>query len=405
MYGDSGRSLQKETYMIRGKFNVLLDQSFGSSGKGKMSAWLTDRFGVTHVSSSNFANAGHSVVFSDGMKFVAKAIPTAAALKRAKGLGMQCFISPGSGFSPEQMIKEWDEAGRPNVFVHSRANIVTAHHAERERNGSESTKHIASTMQGTATAISDKILRRPNVMLTGNVPWLEVSAALGNEAASEARDKIRILDALDFRTMMHEVIGSGTTWFHEGSQGYALSIDHGFQYPMCTSRNCTLQAAMDQMAVPPGMVGDVYLNLRTFPIRVGNVVEDGKQVGYSGDFYPDSRELTWEQIGQDAGMPPEEIAKLAENERTTVTKRIRRVSTFSFEGLKDAVRVNGATKLCVNFVQYLDWNDKGLKGGREAFEKLSKKTREFIDRVEAEANVPVVLVGTGASHDDIISLL
>ena len=38
---------------------------------------------MTHVSSSNFPNAGHSVVFEDGWKFVAKAIPTAAALKKA----------------------------------------------------------------------------------------------------------------------------------------------------------------------------------------------------------------------------------------------------------------------------------------------------------------------------------
>jgi adenylosuccinate synthase len=201
------------------------------------------------------------------------------------------------------------------------------------------------------------------------------------------------------------MINEGATWLHEGSQGYALSIDHGSHYPSCTSRNCTLQAAMDHMAIPPSMMGDVYLNLRTFPIRVGNVYEDGVQKGYSGDFYSDCEELTWDQIAKQSGMPSEEAEKLGERERTTVTKRIRRVSTFSWIGLKDAVRTNGVTKISVNFVQYLNWKDAGIKGGRTSFNKLSKESREFIQKVEDVANVPVVLIGTGAHHKEIINLL
>jgi adenylosuccinate synthase len=160
---------------------------------------------------------------------------------------------------------------------------------------------------------------------------------------------------------------------------------------------------MDQMAVPPADVGDVYLNLRTFPIRVGNVVEDGKRMGYSGDFYPDCKELSWEQIAAEAGMPTAEATSLTERERTTVTKRIRRVCNFSFHGLKDAVRVNGATKLILNFVQYLDWKDAGLKGGPEVFTELSSKTRALIDRIEDVTGLPVVLIGTGPLNDEVIA--
>jgi adenylosuccinate synthase len=104
-------------------------------------------------------------------------------------------------------------------------------------------------------------------------------------------------------------------------------------------------------------------------------------------------------------MPEYEAKKLVERKLTTVTKRLRRVSTFSWIGLEDAVATNGATKLSLNFVQYLDWKDNGLRGGREAFRMLSKKTRAFIDRIESIVNVPVVLIGTGADHEDIISLL
>jgi adenylosuccinate synthase len=398
--------------MKTGKFNVVLDQAWGSSGKGKISTWLADHYNVTKVSSANFPNAGHSAVFENGTKFISKAIPTSAILKKVMGLGMECFLSPGSGLFPKQLIKEWDETGRPNIYVHSRASIVTNEHAAREREGKDSTKHVASTMQGSGTAISDKILRKPDVGLMDSFPnhvnFLNATDPDINkilEKNPEDIEKIKIIQPMEFRNIVHSMIEEGATLLHEGSQGYALSIDHGSHYPSCTSRNCTLQAAMDYMAIPPSMVGDVYLNLRTFPIRVGNVYEDGVQKGYSGDFYPDCEELTWSQIAKQSGMPESEAKILEERERTTVTKRVRRVSTFSWIGLKDAVRTNGATKICINFVQYLNWKDAGLKGGRKVFNDLSKESREFIEKVEEIANVPVVLIGTGALHKEVINLL
>ena len=401
--------------MQTGKFNVLLDQAWGSSGKGKISTYLADKHGVINVSSANLPNAGHSAVFSDGTKFISKAIPTALILKKVSGLGMVGFISPGSGFTPKQLLKEWYECGKPRIFIHDRALYVTDHHALREREGADSTKHIASTMQGSGTALSDKILRKPDASVVASRKLENVFSDLlssdadcqkyvGENGITEALEKINVISAMEFRNLTHSIINEGNTWLHEGSQGYALSIDHGSHYPECTSRNCTLQAAMDYMAVPPSMVGDVWLNLRTYSIRVGNVVENGEQKGYSGGFYEDSQELTWDEVARRSGMPKEEAANLAERERTTVTKRIRRVSTFSWIGLKDAVRVNGVTKMSVNFVQYLNWSDNGIKGGKEALQSLSSETRDFINKVEDVSGIPVVLIGTGALHNEIIDL-
>lgn len=400
--------------MQDGRFNVILDSFWGSSGKGKVSAWLADQFGSTKVSSSNFPNAGHSAVMPDGTKFVAKAIPTAAILKKWRGLAMDCYLSPGSGYDPAQLVKEWGEAGRPEISIHARASVVTHEHALREQEGRDSTKHIASTMQGSGAAIADKVMRRPDVLLAGTrsleewVSFVRMSNPAAHKVLEDRSDveeflqKVRVVDPPDFRGVVYGALKGGASWLHEGSQGYALSIDHGSHYPACTSRNCTVQAALDHMGVPPQALGDVYLNLRTYPIRVGNVVEDGQTVGFSGDFYPDCREVTWEEVARTAGMPAEEAVALAERERTTVTKRVRRVCTFSFIGLKDAVRTNGATKLVLNFVQYLNWADAGLRGGNEAFRKLSRESRDFIARVEEAAGIPVVLVGTGAGHEDMI---
>jgi adenylosuccinate synthase len=757
-----------------GKFNVLIDQAHGSSGKGAVSTRLADVFSVTNVSSANMPNAGHSAAFPD-RKFVAKAIPTAAILKAVKGMDMTCWVSPGSGFTWAQLVKEWEECGRPTLKIHGRASIVTPGQVDRERVGFESTAHIASTMQGSGTALADKLLRRPGVALAGNTPE-SFKLLTGVELDP---DGVSVLRAEDFRDeVQSRILDGGQTWLHEGSQGYALSLDHGNQYPAClsgdsrvlmadgstkkirkilvgdvvlsmdesgktvpkkvqnfwrketgsktwynvvtetsvfnphdqqwvgpkltgdhrvmttrgkvetrdlkrgdqvfvneseivgdglqvflgsmlgdgtvpackknkhrakiqlqhgpkqagylsakasilrdyiggsertvlnghgsfkeggsshryessaslsvmrvatrlgcygnkkpdmkaivesidvrglaiwfqddgrfkravngpevifytngfskeecselcknlsakfdmtfsvnvsgkdrdgsrveeptvrlsrhdhdrwfsmisryvhpdlqyklpdgfragwswndrgdvrcmtetvidivtprdfrtsglcydievedthnffvkndkgafnvencTSRNCTVQAAMDYMAIPPRALGDVYLNLRTFPIRVGNLQDaSGAMQGYSGDFYPDQEELTWDEVARRAGMPDQERLALAERERTTVTKRIRRVATFSWIGLRDAVRTNGVTKICVNFPQYLDWADAGLRGGPERLKDLSPRTREFIERVEHVANVPVVMVGTGALHDDFISL-
>ncbi len=342
----------------------------------------------THSYLANGCISHNTARFEDGTKFVSKAIPTAAILKKVKGLGIECFVSPGSGFDPIQLMKEWAECGFPKLWIHPRASLVTEDHKARERAGVESTKHIASTMQGSAAAMVDKILRKADVKLAGNMAGSESDpqglqhllefAHLTVPGFSEAHevkfgkqpkveevlDLLRIPTALEFRTVTRNMIRAGQTWLHEGSQGYALSIDHGSHYPMCTSRNCTIQQAMDHMAIPPSMVGDVYLNLRTYPIRVGNLVEDGVQKGYSGDFYPDCEELTWEEVAERSGMPPEEATSLAERERTTVTKRIRRVATFSMNGLRDAAAVNGATKLVVNFAQYLNWKDAGLRSSR-----------------------------------------
>lgn len=396
--------------MKSGKFNILLDSFWGSSGKGKMSAWLADKFCVTNISSSNFPNAGHTFQHGD-FKFVAKAIPTALALKHSKGINMTGWISPASGITVSETMKwdrlftEWRESGKPELFIHSRASIVTPEHARQENEGKGSTKHIASTMQGCSAAMIEKILRKQETLLVRSRTVQEWTGSEDPEELEEFLSKVHVLSSMHFRTSVQQFIQRGNTWLHEGSQGYSLSIDHGSSFPFCTSRNCTAQKAMDDMAIPPQMVGDIYLNLRTHPIRVGNVIENGFQLGYSGDFYPDCKETTWEKISEEAGMPSEEKEKLTEREKTTVTKRVRRVCSFSWSGLEDAVASNGATKLALNFVQYLDWKDHRLRGGREAFNKLSTKTRTMIDKIESTTNIPVVLIGTGADHDDMISLL
>jgi hypothetical protein len=70
--------------------------------------------------------------------------------------------------------------------------------------------------------------------------------------------------------------------------------------------------------------------------------------------------------------------------------------------LKYSTAFNGATALILNFSSYLDWESTDKKGGREEYLNLSSKVRSFVDELEEAANLPVVMIGTGAKHDSYI---
>jgi adenylosuccinate synthase len=50
-------------------------------------------------------------------------------------------------------------------------------------------------------------------------------------------------------------------------------------------------------------------------------------------------------------------------------------------------------------MQYIDWSDNKLRD----FNKLSKKSRKFIEEIEQAVNIPIVLIGTGPLHTDVIA--
>ena len=176
----------------------------------------------------------------------------------------------------------------------------------------------------------------------------------------------------------------------------------------CTFRNCSAQQGMADMGVRPSQVGEVILNLRTYPIRVGNNYDaDGNEVGNSGGWWHDQKELTWEQVLASAmGEAPssDAVRELMERERTTVTKKVRRVATFSFDWLKYAAAFNGATALAVNFTHYLPgaWSTLGMRGGPEEFARMPDSVKRFVYECEEATGLPVIMLGTGPMHEDVI---
>jgi adenylosuccinate synthase len=378
--------------MRAGKFNVVTDGMWGSCGKGLIATFLAWRHRPRHVSTTNMPNAGHTGVYrlksGDDVTFISKVIPTSGMFNSISEVAYlpDIWLGASSAFTTEQLNKELEACGytrSPNaVHIHPRAGVVTQEHKEREAGGgSDSTKHIASTMQGGGAFLSDKVLRKKDLKLARDFP--EISKYVYGDYMP---------------TAIEALLDEGVMWMHEGSQGFSLDMNHGSHYPQCTSRSTSAVQNLADMGLGAKHMGDVYVVIRPYPIRVGNVVEGGSQVGYSGDCYQDQREMTWAEVAKEAGAP-EAVMK---GELTTVTKRLRRVFSFSMEQVKMAITVNGATHIALNFANYIDWSCYGKSGGIEEYNALSDKIKKFVDNLEEHTGIPVALIGTGPRVDNVI---
>lgn len=377
--------------MQKGKFNIVVDGQHGSTGKGLINSYLAWKNEPEIISCTNMPNAGHTAILPSGKTFVAKALPSSAILNGYKSYYPEVVIGAGAAFTLDQLHKEIIECGRPHLTIHERAGVVTEEHrlAESANSGEASTKHIASTMQGCGAFLASKILRGKNVSLARNYNELNNYVDLESLASSLG---INFIDDY-LPSILIDAMKSGKTILHEGSQGFSLDINHGSQYPQCTSRSCTVGQSMTDMGIPHQLVGDVYIVVRPYPIRVGNVVENGVTVGESGGCYSDNVETTWRAVSEACGAPPEVTA----GELTTVTKRLRRVFTWSDIQFARAVAVNGATKICLNFANYIDWSCYGVND----WYKLGPRVLKWIDALENKHGVRVELVGTGPRVDHV----
>jgi adenylosuccinate synthase len=302
----------------------LVGAQFGSEGKGLIAGHIAKDF-AAHVR-VGAANAGHTVYGVDDRKHVMQQIPCAAYANPWASL----YIGPGAQITPEIFERELQELflwryergyGALDLIVDRRAHVITDEHVEREQQ-SDLAARIGSTStiakEGIGAAQAARVMREEGCMLAEE--YYGVDAANGR---FEVGDVPRRLAADNVH---------GRKVLLEGTQGTGLSLTTGF-FPYVTSRNTTAAGLCADSGVPPAMVEDTILVARTFPIRVA---------GNSGPFWPDSEEVTWESLGVDS-----------EKERTTVTKLVRRVATFSHDQLAEAVRLNGATKLALTFCDYL----------------------------------------------------
>lgn len=329
--------------LTQGKLSIIIDGQFGSTGKGLLASYVAMLnhidIGITNAS----ANAGHTFYYNN-KKHILKQLPVSAIISDRSTI----YLCAGAIINPSILLKEITQyqIDTDRIAIHPRCAVITDSDIECESLPESATTKLSSTQSGVGSALARKINR--TATLAGDIP--------------ELASMIKELD-------IQYLLDRGCTALMEVPQGFDLSLSSGLSYPHCTSREITVSAAMADAQVHPSYLGKVIACLRTYPIRVGNITNhNGVEIGYSGPFYSDSREVSWEDIG-------------VKPEYTTVTGRVRRVATFSMLQYKRMLSTIRPDYIFLNFANYLSKSDL-----LELLVKLPEVTH----------------LGFGPTHNDII---
>ena len=349
---------------------VVLDGQAGSCGKGKICGYIAQKDNF-RISTNNWSsNAGHTYVDNDGNKIIVSHLPIAMMNKDTR-----LCINAGAIITPEILECELEKykniIGERKLYIHPRAMIIKKKHREEERAKIRS----GSTFKGCGAALSEKIMRLPEIELVKDY-YINFS--------DYAKSKIEITDT---SIILNETQNNILV---EGAQGADLDINYGLDYPNVTSRQCNSSQLLSDAGLSPFKVKDIIMVIRPYPIRISNKTNLGVDI-YSGD-YAGSKEISWEEIKRRCN------SDINLEEYTTVTKKTRRVFEMNWDRLKYNVAINSPTQIALNFAQYIDWEAYKCTD----YSKLPSKVKEFINKVENVTNVPVTIIGTGERKCEII---
>lgn len=349
----------------RAKVTAIVGAQLGSEGKGCVVYYLRDEFDVAVRTGA--PNAGHSFV-DNGKLFKMQTIPCTWANRECKVvLGAGALVN--LALLSEEVLAIRLHENLPGgdgiesrLLVDDAAGVLEPRHHEAEGGvEGEMHKRMGSTGEGVGAARIDRIRRD------------EKQFSLMGHIGAEGLDEYNLVGTFhqtDTTKVINEAIAEGRRVLLEGTQGSGLSLVHG-AWPHVTSSDTNAAQLAADAGIPPQHVTDVILVARTHPIRVA---------GPSG---PLAHELSWEELSARAGRRVEE--------RTTVTKKIRRVAEWDEALFDKAVRLNAPTEIALTFMDYLD---PGCFGQTKA-KSLSKKGRDFVTYIERTWGVPVTLIGTG----------
>lgn len=295
---------------------VLVDGQFGSTGKGLIASALAECFWprVQCVVSNAGPNSGHTSYYGDE-QIILKQLPSFSVTARKVSHytdRIHTVLDAGAIIDPEILVKEIEKHKLEFISIHPYAALIDTRMRMQDK---RTVKDIASTGQGVGPAQAHKIRRHPE-------------AIFRHYFSSKTTSSTYLALLNIYPTALHNKI-----CFFEVSQGFSLGINSGF-YPHVTSRECTVSQALSDAGMPPTFHQKTIMSLRTYPIRVGHTVNT------SGPVYSDQDELTW----ADLRVKPE---------MTTVTKRVRRVFTWSNIQFKEALIANAPDILFINFMNYL----------------------------------------------------
>lgn len=305
--------------MGRGKLTVLVGGQYGSEGKGAIAAHVANDYQV-HIRVGS-PNAGHTIYWN-GEKHVMQSIPCGWINPDAL-----IIIGRGALLNMKQFMKELVHIMQyyPNfkkrLIVDPEAGILDErfHRQEGGVNG-EMHRRIGSTGEGVGPARIARLERDP-----------EKFKQFKDIAAEYDLEDIMLENTPKQIAMLQD---AGKNILIEGTQGSALSLLHSY-WPYCTSIDTNAAGIISEVGIAPSRVTDVLMVCRTYPIRVH---------GNSG---PMKGEVEWGEIRDKNG---EQITP----EKTTVTKKIRRIARWDDELFQQSCILNEPTEIALTFADYVD---------------------------------------------------
>ena len=426
---------------MAGKNVVILGSQWGDEGKGKVVDLLTDRASAV-VRFQGGHNAGHTLVI-DGKKTALHLIPSGILRDH-----VTCLIGNGVVLAPDALLKEiamLEERGiavRDRLILSGACPLILPYHValDQARELKRGNAKIGTTGRGIGPAYEDKVARRGlRLSDLADLEQFAVKLAEVLEYHNFALTQYYGVAAVDFDATLAlakqyaeqllPMMGDVIDWIHsarergdnllfEGAQGTLLDIDHG-TYPFVTSSNTTAGGTATGSGMGPLYLDYVLGITKAYTTRVG-----------SGPF-PTELDCA---VGRHLGEVGHEFG--------TTTGRERRCGWFDAVLVKQAVRINSISGICLTKLDVLDgltelkictayqnsagetvgmpmhaddyrdltpvyetlpgWSESTV--GAQSLEQLPANARAYIARIEALIGAPADVVSTGPDRVETIVL-
>ncbi|HZQ82197.1 MAG TPA: adenylosuccinate synthase [Gaiellaceae bacterium] len=418
---------------------VVVGAQWGDEGKGKIVDLLAQESDVV-CRYQGGPNAGHTIVV-DGETWKLRQMPSGVVSGTTSVIGAGCVVNA------EVFLEEIDllvERGiDPSIVVLSgNAHLIMPWHvtidqASERRLGN---LQIGTTRRGIGPTYADKasrigirvqdvldakILRQKiEVALAEKNLWLERIYEVEPFDLEEVWTQFASLAERlapfvgDTSLLVDEALRDGKRVLFESAQGTMLDLDHG-SYPFVTSSNPIASGAATGIGIGPNRIDRVLGVSKAYVTRVGEGPFPSEIIG------PDQARLR--ELGGEYG---------------TVTGRERRCGWLDLVALRYAVRVNGITSLALTKLDVLSAFDElpvcvryRLRDGSEtehfpahqsdfhhtepvwetlpgwseplddasSLDDLPVAAREYVEYVSRALDVPIELVGVGASRDRVLA--
>lgn len=343
--------------MKRGKITAVIGGQYGSEGKGVIVAKIAHDYD-THIRVGS-PNAGHTFWYGD-KKQVMQSIPCGWINPKADIIiGRGALINMDLLISEIANIETYFPDFKKRLYIDEMAGILDEkYHQEEGGVNGEMHKRMGSTGEGVGAARIGRIRRDGGFRffkdIVSEYPYLR-NCMVENTPA-----------------LIAEQQNHGINILLEGTQGAMLSMLHGF-YPYTTSIDTNAAQICAEIGIAPSRLTDIILVCRTYPIRVA---------GNSGYM---KNEISWEELSKRTGKNL--------TERTTVTKKTRRVAEWDIDIVKQACILNAPTEIALTFADYIDPYVEGLDDFETIFS--SEIVFDMVRSIEVETGVSVTMIGTG----------